>query len=352
MPRQTPYVDTAYFDMPQGTKATPLGGGRNSQVFLLEPPGRDPMVFKRYFVDPRDKRDRQGAEAKALRFLEKSGVDEAPLLLTLDTDRQVSMLSFVEGGKVVDPTLEDMDRSAAFLVRLIRLSKTEEAVKSDFGSASEAFFSASGVLENIELRFARLKGVEDTCPLCAEFTDFFENRLRPSFENHTRSCASSLEAASMSLDEEIPEAWRILSPSDFGTHNAVRRPDGSLAFFDYEYFGWDDPSKMLSDFCLHPGMGLDEKRRYRFLQGVLSELDSLGYNRERAKAMFPLLGIKWCCILLNEFVPREAARRNFARQERSEGHTRVLSRQLDKARSMLAALDDRASEFSRHLATI
>lgn len=346
MPRRTPYVDTAFFNMPKGTDATPLGGGRNSQVFLLKPPGREPLVFKRYFVDPRDKRDRQGTEARALKFLEQAGVKESPLLLTLDTDRQATMLSYIEGEKVTDPSSEDMDLAAAFMVRLIAISGTEAAAEAGFKPASEAFFSASGVLENIETRLARLNGVGDECPLCSEFSDYLENRLKPAFSRYAEACEGKLETAGMSMDGDIPEMWRILSPSDFGLHNAVRRPDGGLTFFDYEYFGWDDPSKMLADFCMHPGMNLPNRLQRRFLRVVLPELEKIGYRRERAEAMFPLFGIKWCCILLNEFVPREAARRSFAKTQRSDGHERVLVRQLDKARQLLDSLEERSIAFA------
>ncbi len=346
------YVDADFFGMPNGTKATPLGGGRNSQVFLLEPPGRGPLVFKRYFVDPRDKRDRQGTEARALKFLEQAGVMESPLLLTLDTDRQASMLSLVEGEKVTGPTLEDMELAGSFIVRLIELSGSEQAVAAGFNPASEAFFSAAGVVENIETRLARLDGVNDDCPLCRELTDYLNNQLRPAFSQYVQSCEELLEVAGMSMDKEIPEAWRILSPSDFGLHNSLRRPDGGLSFFDYEYFGWDDPSKVLADFCLHPApaMNLPAPMQERFIRTVLPALKSLGYRPERAAAMFPLFAIKWCCILLNEFVPREAARRNFAKTAGSEGRDRVLVRQLDKARNMLGRLGERAATFARFMA--
>ncbi|QGY39381.1 hypothetical protein GM415_04340 [Pseudodesulfovibrio cashew] len=352
MPKRTPYVDTAFFDLPPGTEASPLGGGRNSQVFLVQPPGRDPMVFKRYFVDPSDKRDRQATEALALRFLERSGVESAPRLLTLDTDRQVSMLAYVEGTKVTEPTSRDMDLAAEFLLRLIRLSTTDEAREAGFSPASEAFFSVTGILENIETRLARLEGVTEECPLCRELSDFLAERLRPAIVTYARRCRERLESAGMTVDREIPEEWRILSPSDFGLHNAVKRPDGGLSFFDYEYFGWDDPSKTLADFCLHPAMNLADALQHRFLSTVVPELESLGYNRDRGVALFPLFGIKWCCILLNEFVPREAARRSFARIERTESETRVLTRQLDKARAMLDSLDDRTETFARQMAGI
>ena len=47
----------------------------------------------------------------------------------------------------------------------------------------------------------------------------------------------------------------ILSPSDFGFHNTIKSK--KLYFIDFEYFGLDDPVKLVIDFILHPGMKLN-----------------------------------------------------------------------------------------------
>ena len=57
----------------------------------------------------------------------------------------------------------------------------------------------------------------------------------------------------------LPKSERCLSPSDFGFHNAICDVNGVYHFVDFEYFGWDDPAKMICDFILHPGMDLPNK---------------------------------------------------------------------------------------------
>jgi hypothetical protein len=349
MPKPRPYVDNDCFDIPQDAKATRLGGGRNSQTFRLDIPDRAPMVLKRYFVDPRDKRDRQGTEARALKFLEAMEVRQAPLLLNINKSRQASLLSFIPGDTITEPAVAHMDLAARFLVRLLEISATEKAREAGFFPASEAFFSATGVVKNIEDRLARLENVDKACPMRRDLLDFLECDLRPTLARRTKTCHNHLEVMRMTMDEEIPESWRILSPSDFGLHNAVVHPDGDLSFFDYEYFGWDDPSKNLADFCLHPGMNLPDALCLRFLSGVLPSIRAKGYNPNRAKALFPLFGVKWCCILLNEFVPRDLARRSFAWSQVGGEPVRMLRRQLDKAKKLLHSLDHRAEIFARHL---
>ena len=345
-------MDTTFFDMPPGTKTTSLSGGRNSQVFLVQPPGSEPLILKRYFKNPADSRDRQGSEAMALRFFEKAGIESVPRLLNLDKDRQVSILSYIEGAKVTDPTTQDMNLTVEFIVELIRLSTTEEALKEGFSPASEAFFSVMDILKNIETRLAWLEEVSEQSPLYRELIDFLCHQLRPAQAKFADRCCESLQSQSIGLEEYIPNAWRILSPSDFGMHNTLKRKDGRLSFFDFEYFGWDDPAKTLADFYLHPAMNLSETLKHRFLSSVLRVLTDKGYDLQRAVNMFPLFGIKWCCILLNEFIPRDLARRNFAENSFNEKHEQILTRQLDKARNFLNSIGPLADTFSSQIKDI
>ena len=129
---------------------------------------------------------------------------------------------------------------------------------------------------------------------------------------------------------------RTLSPSDFGFHNAIRRPDGTLAFVDFEYFGWDDPVKVTSDFVLHPGMQLTAEQGHRFVLGATDIFAADPSFAHRLDACLPLYALRWTMILLNEYLPDRWQRRVLAgfRGERSV----VLRRQLDKADAMLDPL--------------
>ncbi len=128
-------------------------------------------------------------------------------------------------------------------------------------------------------------------------------------------------------------AERTLSPSDFGFHNALRGADGRLVFLDFEYFGWDDPAKTVADFLLHPGMQLPAALKQRFFFGMMAALASVPKLQHRVRAVYPLFGLKWCAILLNEFTLENLARRCFADGEKNSWNKTT---QLEKARLMLA----------------
>ena len=57
---------------------------------------------------------------------------------------------------------------------------------------------------------------------------------------------------------------RILSPSDFGC-NSLATKNKKLYFIDFDYFGWDDPVKLVADFYWHPGMNLNSSLKKLWL---------------------------------------------------------------------------------------
>jgi len=138
-------------------------------------------------------------------------------------------------------------------------------------------------------------------------------------------------------DAVIPSDQRVLSPSDFGFHNALRTPQHALRFVDFEYAGWDDPAKTISDFFLQPAVPVPHEHYDHVITEAAAAVQQQQILPRRVKTLYPLFGVKWCCILLNEFVPRDAARRTYARPgERIEDRRR---QQLDRAGQLLAHLE-------------
>ena len=148
---------------------------------------------------------------------------------------------------------------------------------------------------------------------------------------------SRLSALGKSPDDVLDFEERTLSPSDFGFHNCIRQPDGRLVFVDFEYLGWDDPAKMASDFLLHPAMNLDFPLKQRFLKNILNGFASQPGLEGRIKTVYPLFGLKWCLILLNEFLPENLERRRFAAGDFPSG-TDPRIPQLAKSRKMLQSV--------------
>jgi hypothetical protein len=129
-------------------------------------------------------------------------------------------------------------------------------------------------------------------------------------------------------DRPLPRSKQTLSPSDFGTHNALRTSHG-LAFIDFEYFGWDDPVKLVADVLWHPGMALAPAARQKFFAGAADvyKVDSGFLSRFERDA--PLYGLRWALIVLGEFLPEVWQRRLAAGA--GDDAPAARARQLEKA---------------------
>jgi len=134
----------------------------------------------------------------------------------------------------------------------------------------------------------------------------------------------------------LPAEERCLSPSDFGFHNALLRPDGSVCFIDFEYAGWDDPAKTVGDFFSHPGVAVSHEQFEPFLARALAPFDNAEQMAARVRLLEPISQMKWCCIILNEFLPAAARRRNFANPVSDA--IALKQRQLDKATQLFESL--------------
>ena len=104
---------------------------------------------------------------------------------------------------------------------------------------------------------------------------------------------------------ELDPALQILSPSDFGSHNALLTADQQTFFIDFEYFGWDDPAKLVCDVYWHPGMKLSEDQQAQWISFALGQFNNDPTFERRFNAYMPLYGIRWCLIVLKEFHHRQ-----------------------------------------------
>jgi hypothetical protein len=311
-----------------------IGGGRNSQVYRVEMATGDRCALKIYFQNPADSRDRLGTEFESLRFLWENAVHDVPQPLVKDSGRGWGVYQFIEGEKVPPPELGEHEVlcAADFLFRLRELSRKQAATS--LGVASEAFFSVSSLAEILDQRLLRLKTAQDQTPTGRLLQEFLDAELVP-FLAHAKSWSEKqLKAQGTSFETELSKDQRTISPSDFGYHNALRQPDGRIIFLDFEYFGWDDPAKMIVDFVLHPAMDLSPRLRTRFASTLFERFADLPSLRGRVEAVFPLLGVKWCLILLNEFLPDALLRRQFASHAKKDP-TVARMNQLGKAKKML-----------------
>lgn len=308
--------------------------GRNNRVFRLTTVGGDSFAIKFYQAHTKDLRDRLGQEYEALSFLAQQGVPCVPRPFGCDPTQRCALYEWIDGEPPpngVSSCLEDVDALADFLILLQEYRPSPQAAL--LRQASASVFSAEAAIAQFRERLARLREVAG---LHQELSNFLGHDLEPAAARAIEALLDGFSKAGIGPDSELSAEQRVLSPSDFGLHNALRTERG-LFFFDFEYFGWDDPVKLACDVVLHPGSSLPQPLA-QHLTGRLSEFFTR-LDRSfaiRHDLLCPVFGTIWCLILLNDFLPERWSQRMAA--HRCVDRSAAQFNQLTKARHFLDLL--------------
>lgn len=308
-----------------------LTGGANNRVYKLTTP-HGPLVLKHYFRHKDDPRDRLAAEYAFLTAACAAGVDCIPTVHGRDEVAGVALYSFVDGislcGRV--PSERDIDAAAAFLRSLQQVPGNTAQI----GPAADACFSfhehITGVQKRLETLDQALSGATATNDMIlADAQLFLQHELYPAWN---KVCASLHASHRANSNTNVSP---ILSPSDFGFHNALRTAHG-LVFIDFEYAGYDDPAKMLCDFLCQPAVPVPENMLVQTLQhmtdAIATDASTQHIIAQRTMHLLPVHHIKWCCIMLNNFKQIDNKRRQFSSGNTTRHHREF---QLQKARTWL-----------------
>ena len=330
-------VSPAYLTGLLGAKVEsvdPMDGGRNSQTFKVTAEDGFKYAAKLYLGTTADGKSRLEVEFSSLEFLYGRGIDCVPRPVAADRIRQCAVYEFVEGAKVdcSQATPQDIGQASQFLLRLHELKHDRDSGL--LPAAAEACFSVQAIVSNLEARLTKLRGGKALPSEDAALRDFLDTEFLPAFREIGSWCRQRVIDAGATMDSELEPEERTLSPSDFGFHNCIRRDGGELVFLDFEYFGWDDPAKMVCDFILHPAMDLGASLKQRFVDSILARLDSGHCLATRIETVYPLFALKWCLILLNPFLSHYRQLRGLPdRTGPDQGG--LLMQQLEKSRRRL-----------------
>lgn len=283
----------------------PVTGGGNNRLFEVTTGTGRRFALKLYGpVDARG--DRLGREFDGLALLAAHGVADVAVPVAADREARAALYRWIDGGPALaEPDAGDIDRALALVKALRRVGRSGIAWS---GEAAEACLCLETLAGQLHGRLEKLRAVEGEPALTA----FLEETLVPVMAEALATARAIEMEVGIDPAAPLPPEHRVPSPSDFGFHNALRRPDGGLTFIDFEYFGWDDPVKLAADFVWHPGMGLEATSAARWLGGVSALFADDPTFQARLSARMPLFAIRWCLIILNEFLPERWRRRLFA----------------------------------------
>jgi hypothetical protein len=259
-----------------------------------------------------------------------------PQPFACDPEAGLGLYEYVPGRRLSPGEVDDsaIDQALEFY-RGVNRDRLRPDV-SGLPPASEACFSLEEHLACVRRRVERLTTIAAASDADRAALDLVRGSLVPAWEEVAALALRRARAERLDPSAPLPPPDRVLSPSDFGYHNALLAPDGRLRFLDFEYAGWDDPAKLVCDFFCQPAVPAPAAALDRFARAVAAILPRPDAHVTRALVLLPVYRVKWCCILLNEFLPVSARRRQFSGPAVEQQERKVL--QLDKARWAVAAL--------------
>lgn len=319
-----------------------VGGGANSRVFKCGVQDKA-YIVKFYFCDQSLQRNRLNTEFNAFDQLHKADITLVPEVIARNDDQRCGIYEYIEGMSARDTEITDKDIAA--VVDLLKVIDERKAILKQFkfGAASEACFSLDHIFENLDWRLQRFSENDVELKANCLYT-FLNEEYVPMLKVLKRWCSDKYAAMRVDTNDTLLMQQRVLSPSDFGFHNAIKQKNGRLKFFDFEYFGWDDPVKMISDFVLHPAMTLSDDHKRLYVKQMLGAFEDYPLLRKRLKVLFPCFAMKWTLIFLNEFIRNDYERRGFAGNAKEE-RGKILDQQLNKAKTMCAFVQDNYKDF-------
>lgn len=308
----------------------PTQVGGNNKIYFVEMKAGEKFALKFYENFKLKAQDRLNHEFSALKLLAEKRIKNVPLPIVLDPTIPCGLYSWVDGCPAIDsPNGEDTEQFSQFLSNLfsLGLSINRSAMLNGVGS----IFSPMQAVQQLDNRLNELRSaVEASYPAVRLFVD---NELAPAIHQIENRMLKLCEEYNIHLFDEITDDQCVPSPSDIGLHNALRLRSGEIYFIDFEYFGWDDPVKLVSDIIFHPGSGFGPQQRKKLVEDL-----TLIYAKndvkflQRLDALHPVFGAIWCLIILNVFLP--SGRERYLFTGRRDDLEEYRSVQLEKSRDL------------------
>lgn len=298
-----------------------LKGGRNNKVHVISNMRGEKYILKSYFSSNEDNRDRMGNELKAYKLLNEYGLTSTPQLITYSSSKNCAIFTYIDGESGLANINKQNIRKCLDFMNSVTEIKAHNKYES-YNLASEAVVNNLDILDHIQFRKEKL--IKETKGTLYEndISEFIMTKL----DTRLKALPKILNRAVLSKSQQV------LSLCDFGFHNSVVS-NNKIYFFDFEYFGWDDPTKLYSDFILHPSHNFNVEIKKLTLRAFLDSYNMKSDFYTRLENMYPYYAIKWALIILNVFTNIGKKRRAFSSTNQQD--YLYLKQQLELAEKYL-----------------
>jgi len=270
---------------------TPINGGANN-LGIRVTSGKHSWFLKSFNTQSPNVKYKQQNEFLFSQEVYRNSLTATAKPIAINLEENVSLFAYIEGKKV-----EKACKNAVLQAILFFQNINHQAPPPQLNIASE---SPSTLAEFSSIVSNRLKKLETVAIESEQLSADYHKAL------------TLIRQRQDKLTCNLAQHWQqeqqrsVLSPSDFGFHNAIKATSGYY-FIDFEYAGLDTPWKVFADFFSQPAVPVDLTFALEFLK--LEQFRPLKENPGDTIKVFELTQLKWCLIMLNEFTPEVQARR-------------------------------------------
>lgn len=276
---------TYFFHKNNLRKISLIEDSGNSKNYKLELMNKKKFLVKIYPSLIFDKRERLKNEFKALKFLSLQKKIKTPKVIEINNELNIGIFQYVDGKKIKKPSNNDLNDIIIFIKNLKLLSEKNRSSRK-FNLASEV----STNLSDLKLEITNRKLLIDK-----NLKQNKSNKLIFELNNIWKV----MQVTKNNLMKKSSRVNFILSPSDIGFHNTIKKNE-SLIFLDFEYFGWDDPIKIVSDFIIHPKNNLNYSQIVKWIKNIKRNFNEIRDFDKRLNLFFPYYLFRWILIIIRK----------------------------------------------------
>tara|TARA_S200000501_G_C20866012_1_gene761963 strand:- start:518 stop:1558 length:1041 start_codon:yes stop_codon:yes gene_type:complete len=283
-------------------KLRKISNGANSQIYKI---WKDKKKFILKIYPNREflSRDRIGSECDFLNLLNKCGYKNVPKPIKWNYEKKWMLMSFLDGEYIKNIEIVHYKKLLKFIIELQKLK--ENKFSNNIKNASEASFKIidhyEGIKKRLQIYSDKIFYLNYLSSLCKKQLKSLLETLNLEMDLIYKNQLSKF--SQRQLNAEVNYHQKVLSQSDIGFHNIFKDKNNNLLFFDFEYAGWDDSFKLISDLVLQPDYGIKSNDFY-LLDEILKYFFFNQNEYKRLYITFLMYKIKWTCIILNPLFNR------------------------------------------------
>jgi len=270
--------------------------GRNNDLYKFQSKNLN-LIIKKY---PKRKLLNFKREKLFYEYLSKMNTKNVPEYY-FSIKKKLSVFSYLSGKKINKIDNDNIKNSLRFIEKI-----NSKNVGNKFEFASDG---CSSVYDHIQIVSKRIDNFNDLVE--KNFKNkkiyfFLKKKLNPRFNFEKKLI---LQNYKKQVKDKFKKNELILSPSDFGFHNMLIK-NKKTYFFDFEYSGMDDASKLFCDYICQPDLQLNEKQIDLLLKKINIKNKNNLEIKKRIKLLLNIHRIKWCMVMLNIFLIKKKLNMN------------------------------------------